>query len=63
MSKIAFLGLGMMGSPIAGRLIDAGHDVTVWNRTTQRTEPFAHTSGGPGVCAQPEHPAEIRTSV
>ena len=29
MSRIAFLGLGLMGSPMAGRLIDAGHDVTV----------------------------------
>jgi 3-hydroxyisobutyrate dehydrogenase-like beta-hydroxyacid dehydrogenase len=46
MSKIAFLGLGMMGSPIAGRLIDAGHEVTVWNRTAQRTEPFALTALG-----------------
>jgi 3-hydroxyisobutyrate dehydrogenase-like beta-hydroxyacid dehydrogenase len=40
MSKIAFLGLGMMGSPMARRLIEAGNGVTVWNRTQQRTEPF-----------------------
>ena len=33
MSKIAFLGLGAMGSRIAARLIEAGHTVTVWNRS------------------------------
>src|ERR1019366_1813002 len=31
--KIAFLGLGKMGSHMARRLLEAGHDVTVWNRT------------------------------
>ena len=31
--KIAFLGLGIMGSRMSARLIQAGHDVTVWNRT------------------------------
>lgn len=41
MSRIAFLGLGLMGSPMAERLIDAGNDVTVWNRTSQRIEPLA----------------------
>lgn len=33
MTKIAFAGLGLLGNPMALRLIDAGHDVTVWNRT------------------------------
>jgi 3-hydroxyisobutyrate dehydrogenase len=41
MSKIAFLGLGNMGTPMANRLISAGHDVTVWNRTAGRTEQLA----------------------
>ncbi|MEL7449483.1 MAG: NAD(P)-dependent oxidoreductase [Pseudomonadota bacterium] len=41
MKKIAFLGLGAMGSRMAARLIDAGHDVTVWNRSQARTVPFA----------------------
>jgi len=35
-SRIAFLGLGRMGSPMARRLLDAGHDVRVWNRTADR---------------------------
>jgi 3-hydroxyisobutyrate dehydrogenase len=31
--KLGYLGLGMMGSPMARRLINSGHDVTVWNRS------------------------------
>ena len=33
MSKVTFLGLGVMGYPMAGHLVGAGHDVCVWNRT------------------------------
>jgi len=33
MSKVAFLGLGVMGYPMAGHLLAAGHEVHVWNRT------------------------------
>ena len=40
MTKIAFLGLGAMGSRMAMRLLDAGHDVTVWNRTPSRAAAF-----------------------
>jgi 3-hydroxyisobutyrate dehydrogenase-like beta-hydroxyacid dehydrogenase len=38
MTKIAFLGLGMMGSLMATRLIEAGHDLTVWDRTEEKTK-------------------------
>ena len=38
MTKIAFLGLGMMGTPMATRLLEAGHDVTVWDRTDEKTK-------------------------
>jgi 3-hydroxyisobutyrate dehydrogenase len=41
MSKIAFLGLGQMGAPMATRLLEAGHDLTVWNRTRERAAPIA----------------------
>jgi len=41
MAKIAFLGLGHMGTPMAARLLNAGHDVAVWNRTAQRSAPLA----------------------
>ncbi len=40
MSRIAFLGLGAMGSRMARRLIDAGHDLSVWNRSPARSAPF-----------------------
>ncbi|MBE1458420.1 3-hydroxyisobutyrate dehydrogenase [Nocardiopsis terrae] len=36
MDTIAFLGLGHMGTPMARRLLTAGHDLTVWNRTTDK---------------------------
>src|SRR5439155_3472517 len=38
MTKIAFLGLGMMGTPMATRLLEAGHDLTVWDRTDEKTK-------------------------
>ena len=40
MTQIAFLGLGAMGARMAGRLLDAGHTLTVWNRTADRTQPL-----------------------
>ncbi len=38
--KVAFCGLGDMGTPMATRLVEAGYEVTVWNRTVQRTGGF-----------------------
>ncbi len=38
--KIGFLGLGKMGTPMAQRLIAAGHELRVWNRTEGKTEPL-----------------------
>ena len=38
MSKIGFVGLGLMGNPMSKNLINAGHDLTVWNRTAQRMD-------------------------
>src|SRR5687768_3903126 len=39
--KIAVLGTGLMGAPIAANLAGAGHDVRVWNRTRAKAEPLA----------------------
>jgi 3-hydroxyisobutyrate dehydrogenase-like beta-hydroxyacid dehydrogenase len=39
--KIAFLGLGNLGTPIAERLINSGYELTVWNRTLSKTEELA----------------------
>jgi 3-hydroxyisobutyrate dehydrogenase-like beta-hydroxyacid dehydrogenase len=38
--KIAFIGLGNMGTPMARHLIRAGHEVTVWNRSRDKAEPL-----------------------
>src|SRR5579862_2052948 len=38
--KLGFVGLGVMGGPMAGHLIRGGHDVTVWNRTPSKSEPL-----------------------
>ena len=40
MAKLAWLGLGAMGTPMASLLIEAGHEVTVWNRSRAKAEPF-----------------------
>ncbi len=46
MTKCAFLGLGVMGYPMAGHLKAAGHDVTVYNRTPAKSEAWASEHGG-----------------
>ncbi|MGH1446670.1 MAG: NAD(P)-dependent oxidoreductase [Cognatishimia sp.] len=46
MAKIAFLGLGVMGYPMAGHLKAAGHDVTVFNRTAAKAEAWVAEHGG-----------------
>jgi 3-hydroxyisobutyrate dehydrogenase/2-hydroxy-3-oxopropionate reductase len=45
--RVAVLGLGAMGSRIARRLLDAGHDVIVWNRTPAKAEGFPHVAASP----------------
>ena len=37
-TRVAFLGLGTMGAPMARRVLDAGHPLTVWNRTPGRAD-------------------------
>ncbi|MEQ8340579.1 MAG: NAD(P)-dependent oxidoreductase [Marinovum algicola] len=46
MAKLAFLGLGVMGYPMAGYLAKAGHEVTVYNRTAAKAEAWAGEHGG-----------------
>jgi 3-hydroxyisobutyrate dehydrogenase-like beta-hydroxyacid dehydrogenase len=54
--KVAFLGLGIMGRPMAGHLASAGFDLTVWNRTASRAEEFA-TEHGVRAAATPAEAA------
>ena len=51
MASVAVVGLGAMGSRIAQRLVDAGHDLVVWNRSAEKTAPFVAV-GTPAEAAQ-----------
>ncbi len=46
MAKIAFLGLGVMGFPMAGHLAKAGHDITVYNRTRAKADAWTQKHKG-----------------
>ena len=46
MANVAFLGLGVMGSPMAGHLAKKGHTVTVYNRTGSKAEAWVAANGG-----------------
>lgn len=46
MAKLAFLGLGVMGYPMAGHLQAKGHEVTVYNRTASKAEGWVKEHGG-----------------
>jgi 3-hydroxyisobutyrate dehydrogenase-like beta-hydroxyacid dehydrogenase len=55
MSKIAFLGLGQMGTPMGTRLLVAGHDLVVWNRTQGRATPLVER--GASLASSPSEAA------
>jgi 3-hydroxyisobutyrate dehydrogenase-like beta-hydroxyacid dehydrogenase len=59
--KLAFLGLGVMGYPMAGHLAKAGHEVTVYNRTRAKAEQWVAQHGGRSAPAPADaaHDAEI----
>ena len=46
MASVAFIGLGVMGYPMAGHLAKGGHEVTVFNRTTAKAKKWAEEFGG-----------------
>ena len=50
--KVAFIGLGVMGGPMARHLLAAGHDVTVYNRTTSKAEAWVKENAGSGDAAK-----------
>jgi 3-hydroxyisobutyrate dehydrogenase-like beta-hydroxyacid dehydrogenase len=59
--NIAFLGLGKMGSPMARRLLEAGHRLTVWNRTSGRAQ--ALIDAGAMLAASPAEAAQAADAV
>ena len=58
MARVGFCGLGVMGFPMAGHLVAAGHEVAVFNRTSSTAQRWAETHGGT-VCATPRQVAEV----
>ena len=54
MARIGFVGLGVMGYPMAGHLVKAGHEVTVFNRTSARAEAWVAAFGGTYVATPRE---------
>lgn len=54
MKRIGFIGLGIMGGPMARHLLNAGYEMTVYNRTASKTEPLA--ASGAKIA---EHPADV----
>jgi len=53
--RIGFIGLGIMGRPMAGHLLDAGYTVTVWNRTRSKMTPLVER--GAAAAASPREAA------
>ncbi|MEH6728895.1 MAG: NAD(P)-dependent oxidoreductase, partial [Hyphomicrobiales bacterium] len=59
MAKVAFIGLGVMGYPMAGHLkTKGGHDVTVYNRTSAKAEKWATEYGGSSALTPREAAAD-----
>src|SRR5437868_11994735 len=50
--RIAFLGLGIMGKPMAQNLVKAGHEVKVWNRSSGKSVDGAHSASSPKEAAR-----------
>ena len=57
MMNVGFIGLGIMGQPMALNLVKAGHALTVYNRTTSRCEPLK--AAGAAVAPTPKAVAEV----
>lgn len=67
MATVAFLGLGVMGFPMAGHLAKAGHNVTVYNRTGEKAEKWLETyaddaAGELYTAPTPPVPRQMQTS-
>ena len=54
--KVAFLGLGVMGYPMAGHLARAGHHVTIYNRTAAKAKQWVGEYGGRAAATRDRQP-------
>ena len=50
--RVAFLGMGIMGRPMAANLVKTGHEVTIWNRTPGKDVEGARTASSPADAAR-----------
>ena len=57
MAKLGFLGLGLMGYPMARNLLKAGHEVAVWSNTGSKAQQLASEAGAK-ACATPAEVAK-----
>ena len=57
MAKLGFLGLGLMGYPMARNLLRAGHEVALWSNTAEKARKLASDEGG-RFCETPRQVAE-----
>jgi 3-hydroxyisobutyrate dehydrogenase len=55
--RIGWIGMGRMGYPMAERLLKAGYDVSIWNRTRAKAEPLAKSGGK--ICDRPSDLADV----
>jgi 3-hydroxyisobutyrate dehydrogenase-like beta-hydroxyacid dehydrogenase len=60
--RVAFIGLGVMGFPMAGHLSKAGHEVSVYNRTASKAEAWCHQHAGQSL-ASPADAARMADAV
>jgi 3-hydroxyisobutyrate dehydrogenase/2-hydroxy-3-oxopropionate reductase len=58
MAKLGFLGLGLMGYPMARNLIRAGHEVALWSHSSDKAKRLAAAEKGGTACATPREVAE-----
>lgn len=48
-AALGYIGMGLMGAPMTRRLLEAGYEVTVWNRTNKKTAPLLEAGARPGT--------------
>jgi 3-hydroxyisobutyrate dehydrogenase len=61
--RVAFIGLGIMGSRMAANLARGGHELTVWNRTREKAEAWAEVHGGKVAATAAEAAAEAEVAI
>ncbi len=61
--RVAFIGIGIMGSRMAANLVRTGHELTVWNRTREKAEAWAEVHGGTVAATPADAAAEAEVAI